>query len=67
MENVFEDIMAESLFNLRKEIVIQVQEAQSPKQNPHKEVHTNIPYKIVKIKDKQGILKTVRYKLVMYK
>ena len=39
MENLFEKIM-ENFPKLAKEIDIQVQEAQSPEQNGHKEDHT---------------------------
>ena len=38
-ENVFEIIMTESIPNLVKEIDIQVQEAQTPKQDEPKEAH----------------------------
>ena len=40
IENLFEKIMKENFLNLVKEIDIQVQEAQSPEQNGHKEDHT---------------------------
>ena len=39
-ENLFEKIMKENFPNLVKETDIQVQEAQSPKQDGHKEDHT---------------------------
>ena len=39
-ENLFEKTMKENFSNLVKEIDIQVQEAQSPKQDGHKEDHT---------------------------
>ena len=38
--NLFEKIMKENFPNLVKEIDIQVQEAQNPKQDGHKEDHT---------------------------
>ena len=40
IENLFEKIMKENFPNLAKEIDIQVQEAQSPKQVGPKEDHT---------------------------
>ena len=40
IENLFEKIIKESFLNLVKEIDIQVQEAQSPKQVGTKEDHT---------------------------
>ena len=40
MENLFEKIMKENFRNLAKEIDIQVQEAQSPKQVGLREDHT---------------------------
>ena len=40
-ENLFEKIMKENLPNLVKEIDIQVQEAQNPKQVGPKEDHSN--------------------------
>ena len=40
IENLFEKIMKENFLNLVKEIDMQVQEAQSPKQVGHKEDHT---------------------------
>ena len=40
IENLFEKIMKENFPNFVKEIDIQVQEAQSPKQDGHKEDHT---------------------------
>ena len=42
IENLFEKIMTENFPNLVKEIDMQVQEAQSPKQDEPKEVHTKI-------------------------
>ena len=40
IENLFDKIMKENFLNLVKEIDIQVQEAQRPEQNGHKEDHT---------------------------
>ena len=39
-EKIFEEIIAESSSNVGKEIVNQVQEAQSPREDKHKEEHT---------------------------
>ena len=39
-EKIFENIIAEKFRNMGKEIVIQVQEAQSPRQDKPKEEHT---------------------------
>ena len=52
-----------------KEIDVQVQEAQSPKQDGQKEGHTNnIIIKMPKVKDKESILKAVGEKeIVTYK
>ena len=40
IENLFEKIMKKNFPNMMKEIDLQVQEAQSPKQDGHKEDHT---------------------------
>ena len=40
IQNVFEEIMKENIPNLMKEIDVQVQEAQSPKQDGCKEAHS---------------------------
>ena len=40
IENLFEELITEKFPNLAKEIDIQVQEAQSPKQDEPKEDHT---------------------------
>ena len=39
-EKIFEEIIAENFPHMGKEIVNQVQEAQSPRQDKHKEEHT---------------------------
>ena len=44
MENPSEEIMGENLPNLAKETDLQVQEAQSPKQDEPKETHTKTHY-----------------------
>ena len=41
MGNLFEKIMKENFPNLVKEIDMEVQEAESPKQDGHKEAHFN--------------------------
>ena len=68
-ENLFEKIM-ENFPNLAKEIDFQhVQEAQSPKKVGPKEEHTKAHHiYIIKIKDKERILKAAREKeRVIYK
>ena len=40
MENVFDEIMAENILNLKKESDMQVKTAQSPKQDEPKKTHT---------------------------
>ena len=63
IENLFEKIMKENFPNLVKEIVMQVQEAQSPKQDGCKEAHPrHIIMKMPKVKDKERILKAAREK-----
>jgi len=39
-EKIFEEVIAENFPNMRKEIVSQVQEAQSPRKYKHKKEHT---------------------------
>ena len=39
-EKIFEEIIAENFLNMGKEIVNQVQEAQSPRKDKSKEEHT---------------------------
>ena len=67
IENLFEQIMRESIPNLAKEI--DFQEAQSPKEVGPKEAHTKAIIIILpKIKDKERILKVAREKeTVTYK
>ena len=63
IENLFEKIMKENFLNLVKEIDIQVQESQSPKQDGRKVEHTRyIIIKMPKVKDKERILKAAREK-----
>ena len=40
IEKLFEEVMKETFLNLVKEIDMQVQEAQSPKQDKSKDAHT---------------------------
>ena len=61
IENLFEQIMRESIPNLAKEI--DFQEAQSPKEVGPKEAHTKAQHNhITQIKDKEIILKAAREK-----
>ena len=67
--NLCEKTIKENFPNLVKEIDMQVQEAQSPKQDRCKEVHsmTHI-IKMPKVKDKDRILKATREKqIIIYK
>ena len=59
MENLFEEIIAENLPNLRKETDIQVQEAQraTNQNNTKRPTPRHIIIKISKIKDKERIPK----------
>ena len=62
-EKIFEEIIVENFPNMKNEIVIQVQEAQSPIQDKPKEKHTkHILIKLTKIKHKERILKAAREK-----
>ena len=67
--NIFEKIMKENFPNLLKEIDMQVQEAQSPKQDGCKEAHSkHIIIKMPKIKATERILKAAKEKqLVTYR
>ena len=70
MENLFEEIMAENFPNLAKETDIQVQEAQRVpnKMNPKRPTPRHIIIRLLKVKDKERILKAAREKqLVTYK
>ena len=49
-ENIFEEIMANNFLNLKKEIYIQVQEAQRV---PNRPTPTHIIIKISKVKNKR--------------
>ena len=60
MENIFEEILAENFPNLKKETDVQVQAQRVPNKinpNRHKPRHT-----MIKVKDKQRILKATREK-----
>ena len=70
IENLFEEIMKENFLNLRKEIDIQVQEAErvSNKMDPKKTTPRHIIITLAKIKKKERILKAAREKeTVAYK
>ena len=61
IENLFEKIMEENFPNLVKEIDIQVQEAQSPKQvGPKGATPKHITIKMPKVKGKERILKAAK-------
>ena len=68
-ENLFEEIMAENFPNLAQETDIQVQEAQRVpnKMNPKRPTPRHIIIMLLKVKDKERILKAAREKLVTYK
>ena len=58
IENLSEKIMKENFPNLVKETDMQVQEAQSPKQDGFKEAHSrHIIITLSKIKEKERVLK----------
>jgi len=62
-EKIFEEIIVENLPNMEKEIVNQVQEAQSPKQEKPKEKHGRHKLiKLTKTKHRERILKAARQK-----
>ena len=63
-ENLFEEIMSETLFNLMKETFIQVQKTQRVpgRINPWRNTLKHIVIKLTKIKDKDNILKATREK-----
>ena len=70
IENLFEKVMNESFPNLAKEIDIQVQETQRVpnKWDPKRATPRHIIIKLLKVKDKERILKSAREKQrVMYK
>ena len=70
IENLFEKIMKENLPNLVKEIDIQVQEAQRVpnKTYPKRPTPRHVIIKMLKVNDKERILKAVREKkLIAYK
>ena len=63
IKNVFDEIVSENFLNLKKDTDIQVQEAQSSKQDEHEETHTKIQHnKNWKVRDKERILKVKREK-----
>ena len=61
-EKNFEEIIVENFPNTEKEIVTQVQEAQSPIQDKPKEKHAKTLIKLTKTKHKERILKAAREK-----
>ena len=63
-EKIFEEIIAENFPNMGKEIVNQVQEAQRVpcRINPRRNTPRHIVIKMMKIKDKDKILKATREK-----
>ena len=63
-EKIFEEIIAENLPNMGKEIVNQVQEAQTVpyRKNPRRNTQRHILIKLSKIKYKEKILKAAREK-----
>ena len=66
--NLLEKIMKEQFPNLVKEIDIQDQEAESPKQDGCKEAHSKTHNKMPKVKDKERILNVTKEKrLVTYR
>ena len=69
-EKIFEEVIAENLPNMGKEIVSQVQEAQRDpgRINPRRNTPRYIVVKLTKIKDRDKILKATREKqLITYK
>ena len=64
IENLFEKIMKENFPNLVKEIDIQVQEAQRipNKMDPKRNTPRHIKIKMLKVKDKERILKAATEK-----
>ena len=63
-EEIFEEIIAENVPNMGKEIVNQVQEAQRDpgRKNPRRNTPRHIAIKLTKIKDRDKILKATREK-----
>ena len=64
-EKIFEEIIAENFPNMGKEIIVdQVQEAQSlpSRKNPRGDILRHIEIKLIKIKDRDQILKAIREK-----
>ena len=61
---IFEEIIVENFHNMEKEIVNQVQEAQSPiyRINPRKNMPRHILIKLTKAKHKERILKAAKEK-----
>ena len=67
-KKIFEEITAENFPNMRKDIVTQVQEAQTVPGRITGRTHQNIVIKLTKIKDKDKLLKVTREKRqIIYK
>ena len=60
IENLFEQIMKGNFHNLAKELDMQVQEAESPKEVGSKKKHTKTHHKLLKIKDKESLKSSKR-------
>ena len=69
IKNVFEEFMTENFPNLKKETDIQVQEEQRVlyKINPNRSTPRHIVIKMVRIKDKDRILKAVTREAIYHK
>ena len=63
-EKIFQEIIAENFPNMEKESLTQIQEAQRVpyKINPRRNIPRHILIKLIKIKDKEKILKAAREK-----
>ena len=63
-EKIFEEIIVENFPNMGKDIATQIQEAQRVpcRINPRRNTPRHIVIKLVKIKDKEKLLKAVREK-----
>ena len=60
IENLFEQITKENFPNLVKELDMQVQDAQCPKEVGSKKKHTKTHHKLLKIKDKESLKSSKR-------
>ena len=68
-EKIFEEIIAENFLNVGKEIVNKVQEVQRVpgKISPRRNTPRHRLFKLIKIKDRDKILKATRKKTITYK